>query len=128
MLDTKRLRQDLEATAQQLARRGFQLDVKQLAKLETQRKEIQVRTQQLQNERNTRSREIGKAKAQGEDVAPLMKQVASLGDQLKEAEAQLVGVQEKLDEIMLGIPNIPHASVPDGKDENDKRFHTKSNS
>jgi seryl-tRNA synthetase len=119
MLDPKLLRSELEQTAQRLARRGFQLDAQRLQDLENARKELQVQTQQLQNERNTRSKAIGKAKAQGQDIQPLLDEVANLGDKLKAAEERLSDVQNELSEITLGIPNVPHASVPDGKDEND---------
>ncbi len=119
MLDPRLLRSDLEQTTARLATRGFTLDAQALAALEDQRKQIQVRTQQLQNERNTRSKAIGKAKAAGEDAAPLLAAVADLGDQLKQAEAELETIQQRLNEILLGVPNLPHASVPVGRDESD---------
>ena len=119
MLDPKLLRNDLEGTAQQLARRGFVLDTKNLQALEERRKSIQTQTQQLQAERNSRSKGIGKAKAAGEDIAPLLKEVEGLGEQLKAAEHELASLQEELNSILMGIPNIPHASVPEGKGEED---------
>ncbi len=119
MLDPKLIRGQLDDTAQRLAARGFKLDTARLAALEAERKEVQVRTQALQNERNTRSKAIGKAKAGGEDVAPLMAEVADLGEQLKQAEMRLETLQNDLNEILLGVPNLPHSSVPAGKDEND---------
>ena len=119
MLDPKLLRTDLEATATQLARRGFQLDVTRIGALEARRKAAQVATQELQNERNTRSKAIGMAKAKGQDTAPLLAEVADLGDKLKQAEVELTQIQIELDELLLGVPNIPHASVPAGRDEND---------
>ncbi|MDH3899868.1 MAG: serine--tRNA ligase [Gammaproteobacteria bacterium] len=119
MLDPKLLRNDLDSVAAQLARRGFTLDTAELQSLETQRKEIQARTQELQAERNSRSRGIGKAKAAGEDIAPLLKEVEGLGDQLKAAGEELAGLQAALDGILMEIPNIPHDSVPDGKGEED---------
>ncbi|WP_455203546.1 serine--tRNA ligase [Kaarinaea lacus] len=119
MLDAKLLRTELSQTAEQLARRGFVLDTQQLADLEEKRKAIQVQTQQLQNERNTRSKAIGKAKAQGQDIQPLLDEVAQLGDQLKAAEDSLNSIQDQLNEILMGIPNIPHTSVPTGKTEDD---------
>lgn len=121
MLDPRLLRSDLAQTAARLASRGFTLDTRSLAALEDQRKQIQVRTQQLQNDRNTRSKAIGKAKAAGEDTAPLLAAVADLGDQLKQAEAELEAVQQRLNDILLGVPNLPHASVPVGRDENDNQ-------
>jgi seryl-tRNA synthetase len=119
MLDPKLLRNDLEGTAQQLARRGFVLDTEILQALEERRKSIQTQTQQLQAERNSRSKGIGKAKAAGEDIAPLLKEVEGLGEQLKAAEHELATLQEELHSILMGIPNIPHASVPEGKGEED---------
>jgi len=119
MLDPKYLRQDLENTAQLLQRRGYTLDVKLIAELEEQRKQIQVKTQELQSERNSKSKKIGQAKAKGEDIQPLLDEVAHLGDALKAAEEELSSIQVKLDDVLLTIPNIPHESVPVGKDEND---------
>ena len=85
MLDPKRLRSELEQTATQLARRGYALDTTTINTLENQRKTLQVRTQELQNERNTQSKAIGNAKAKGQDIQPLLSAVATLGDQLKHA-------------------------------------------
>jgi len=119
MLDQKHLRQDLEQTAQALQRRGFTLDTKRFAELEDQRKQIQVKTQELQAERNSKSKAIGAAKSRGEDIQPLLDEVAHLGDALKTAEENLSDIQAQLDDLLLSIPNLPHASVPDGKDEND---------
>lgn len=121
MLDPKFFRNELDATARALARRGYTLDTARIAALETQRKDLQVRTQNLQNERNTRSKAIGKAKAQGLDVGPLLAEVANLGDALKAAEAGLSDIQSQLDTLLMAVPNIPHASVPDGKNETDNR-------
>jgi seryl-tRNA synthetase len=117
MLDPRLFRTDLEATAAKLARRGFVLDTAAIARLEAERKELQARTQELQAERNAKSKAIGQAKAKGEDAAPLMAAVAGLGDRLKETEARLAAIQEELNAIALGVPNIPHESVPEGKDE-----------
>ena len=119
MLDPKLLRTDLAAVAAQLARRGFTLDTAAFEALEARRKAVQVRTEQLQAERKTRSKAIGQAKAKGEDVAPLMAAVADLGTELDTAAAELEQIQAELDDIMLGIPNLPDASVPDGKSEDD---------
>ena len=119
MLDPHILRTELEQTAAKLARRGFELDIASLEKLEQQRKTIQVETESLQSERNTRSKAIGKAKAAGEDIQPLLDEVADLGDKLKTAETELATVQSQLHEIHLGIPNIPFDDVPDGKSEDD---------
>ncbi|MET0025535.1 MAG: serine--tRNA ligase [Sedimenticola sp.] len=121
MLDPRLLRNELENTAQQLARRNVQLDVSLIASLEAKRKALQVSAQELQNERNSRSKGIGKAKAAGEDIQPLLAEVADLGDKLKAAQDELNDVQAQLRDITLGIPNIPHESVPQGSDEEDNR-------
>jgi seryl-tRNA synthetase len=121
MLDPKLFRTDLDHTAQLLARRGFTLDVSTITGLEERRKQVQILTQQYQNERNTKSKAIGQAKARGEDTKPLMDEVSSIGAALKQAEADLEKIQTDLTAITLGIPNIPHASVPDGKDEHDNQ-------
>jgi len=119
MLDPKLLRSDLENTAARLALRGFRLDTKRLAELEEQRKAVQVRTQQLQNERNASSTSVGRVKAAGQDTAPLLAAAAGLGDRLKQAEAEFEEIQTRLNAELLMIPNLPHGSVPEGKDEND---------
>jgi seryl-tRNA synthetase len=121
MLDPRLLRTDLDGVAAQIARRGVTLDRTRLETLETERKELQVAVQELQNRRNTSSRTIGKAKAAGQDVAPLLAEVADLGDRLKAAEERLDAVQSELTEIALSLPNLPHESVPDGADENHNR-------
>jgi seryl-tRNA synthetase len=121
MLDPHLFRNDLEATAEQLARRGFTLDTAAVSALEAERKTLQVQTQELQSERNQRSKAIGKAKANGEDIQPLLDAVADLGDRLKEAESRLGALQDELNAILMGVPNIPDTSVPDGKDENDNQ-------
>ena len=120
MLDPALLRSHLAETAARLAEtRGFELDVSAVESLETERKRLATETQELQNLRNTRSKAIGQAKARGEDTAPLMAEVAGIGDKLKANETALAEVQAKLADIALGIPNLPHESVPLGKDEND---------
>ena len=118
MLDPKRLRNDLDEVAAQLARRGFVLDVDNIRALEQRRKTLQVETEQLQNERKVRSKAIGQAKAKGDNVEPLMAEVAEIGERVKLAEQELASLQTELETIALGIPNILEASVPDGKDEN----------
>ncbi|MDZ7754437.1 MAG: serine--tRNA ligase [Gammaproteobacteria bacterium] len=119
MLDPRLIRNDLDTVAANLARRGVPLDRERLAALEEERKAVQVRTQELQNERNSRSKAIGKAKAAGEDIEPLRLEVARLGDELKAGEARLGVLQDELDDILLGIPNLLDPSVPDGRDEAD---------
>jgi seryl-tRNA synthetase len=121
MLDPKLFRTDLDNTARLLARRGFALDVLSITSLEEKRKQVQVLTQQYQNERNTKSKAIGLAKARGEDTKPLMDEVASIGAALKLGETELEQLQNDLNAITLGVPNIPHTSVPDGKDEHDNQ-------
>jgi len=117
MLDPKLLRSDPAAVAANLARRGFTLDVTRLAALEESRKKWQIRADELRNERNVHAKSVGKAKAQGQDIAPLLKQTETLGAQLAEAEAEFGKVQKELDDLALVIPNMLHASVPDGRDE-----------
>ena len=120
MLDPALLRSRLAETAARLAEtRGYTLDVSTVEALESSRKQLAMETQELQNLRNTRSKAIGQAKAKGEDVASLMAEVAGIGDKLKANEQALADAQAKLAAIALGIPNIPHASVPIGKDEHD---------
>ncbi len=120
MLDPALLRSRLAETAARLKEtRNYTLDVSAVEALESSRKQLAMETQELQNLRNTRSKSIGQAKAKGEDVAALMAEVAGLGDKLKANEQALAEAQAKLAEIALGIPNIPHESVPVGKDEHD---------
>ena len=119
MLDLKLLRTEPQEVAKGLARRGFQLDVGLLETLEAERRQAQLDAQTLQTERNARSKMIGKAKASGEDIAPLLAEIDDLGDQHKAAEARLAKVLEQLNELAMGVPNIPQADVPAGKDEND---------
>lgn len=121
MIDTKLLRTDLDAVAQSLAKRGFELDKAAFIALEEQRKTLQVQTEALQAERNTRSKNIGKAKASGEDIQPLLDEVASLGDQLDAAKAELSEVQTRYQALITHLPNLPHESVPVGKSEDDNQ-------
>jgi seryl-tRNA synthetase len=117
MLDPKLLRSDPAAVAANLARRGFNLDVARLNVLEEARKKSQVRVDELRNERNVHAKTVGKAKAQGQDIAPLLKQVEALGADLAQAEADLAVVQGELDQLVLGLPNMLDDSVPEGRDE-----------
>jgi seryl-tRNA synthetase len=117
MLDPKLFRTELDYVTEQLARRGFAFDAKAYAELESRRKDVQVRTQDLQNERNSRSKAIGQAKAKGEDIQPLMEQVQHLGDQLRQAENELAEIQSAITAMLEYIPNILDVSVPDGKNE-----------
>lgn len=118
MLDPSLLRGQLAETAARLqATRGFALDVAAFERLEGERKAIQIRTQELQNLRNTRSKAIGQAKARGEDAGAILAEVAGIGDELKASEARLEAILAEVDAIASGIPNLPDASVPPGADE-----------
>ncbi|KJK14838.1 serine--tRNA ligase [Pseudomonas sp. NPDC087612] len=117
MLDSKLLRGQLQEVADRLASRGFSLDVARIEALEERRKVVQTRTEQLQAERNARSKSIGQAKAKGEDIAPLMADVERMAGELASGKVELDGIQAELDGILLGIPNLPDDSVPVGADE-----------
>ena len=117
MLDPKILRSDIEAAATALARRGYTLEIERINALEEKRKQVQVRTQELQSVRNSKSKAIGKAKQAGEDVSAIMAEVGRLGDELRQCESDLDEVQAGLNDILMDIPNLPHASVPDGLNE-----------
>ena len=117
MLDPKLLRTEPEAVARALARRSFVLDVKTYSTLENKRKEIQTRMEQLRNERNVYSKEIGMAKGKGQDTSAFMAQVADIGNRLKSAEEEFAKIEAELDAIQLGMPNLLHDSVPEGRDE-----------
>ncbi len=119
MIDPKLIRSDLNNVVKRLNTRGYVLDAESLHRLEARRKEVQVRTQELQSRRNASAKEIGKVKAAGQDAAPLLAAVANFGDELKQAEAEQDQVQQQLDSILLDIPNLPHASVPQGRDKRD---------
>jgi seryl-tRNA synthetase len=122
MLDPVLLRGQLADTAARLrATRGFDLDVAALESLEAERKQIQTRTQELQNLRNTRSKAIGQAKGKGEDTTALMAEVAAIADELKASEVRFEELRGAIEAIALAIPNLPHESVPAGKDENDNQ-------
>ena len=117
MLDSKYLRAELAETAARQATRGFVLDVEKINALELQRRELQVATQELQNQRNSKSKAIGQAKARGEDITPLLSEVDGLGAELDRAKLQLDAVLAELDAIAATIPNLPDLSVPVGSDE-----------
>ncbi|AIL62575.1 serine--tRNA ligase [Pseudomonas alkylphenolica] len=117
MLDSKLLRGQLQEVADRLASRGFSLDVARIEALEERRKVVQTRTEQLQAERNARSKSIGQAKARGEDIAPLMADVERMANELASGKVELDGIQAELDSILLEIPNLPDESVPVGADE-----------
>ena len=117
MLDSKLVRAQLHEVAERLASRGFQLDVARFEALEAQRKSVQTRTEQLQAERNARSKSIGQAKQRGEDLEPLLAEVDRMGSDLEAGKRELETIQVELDNLLLNIPNLPDESVPVGADE-----------
>ena len=119
MLDPQLLRQDLEHVAAALARRGYHLDMEQFASLESSRKQLQTRVEELQSRRNKRSKEIGSAKAAGEDIEPLKQEVADLASELESSKRKLEDVRAALDHLLLDMPNLPADDVPAGKDDGD---------
>lgn len=119
MIDAKLLRTELDAVAASLAKRGFELDKAAFIALEEKRKNLQVQTESLQAERNASAKNIGKAKAAGEDIQPLLAAVADLGEKLDAAKAELGQVQTDYHNLIANLPNLPHESVPVGKDEQD---------
>jgi seryl-tRNA synthetase len=121
MLDPRWLRTDLDRVAEQLARRGLTLDKSRFEALEAERKGLQIAVQDLQNQRNIRSKAIGQAKASGQDIQPLLAEVSDLGERLKVADARLSEIQQEVSALSLSLPNLPDASVPDGRDEADNR-------
>lgn len=119
MLDPRLVRDNPQEIAELLKKKGYDFPVDAYNALEAERKQVQVDTERLQNERNTRSKSIGKAKASGEDIAPLLAEVGALGEQLDAAKEKLNQIQAQLDDILLSTPNLPDASVPAGADEDD---------
>ncbi len=119
MLDPQLFRQDLNQVNQQLKTRGFDLDIEEITTLESSRKQLQETTEALQAERNAASKKIGIAKSQGENPEAILASVSNIGEKIKQSQARLTEVQQSLQNIYSGIPNLPHASVPPGKDEND---------
>jgi len=119
MLDARVLRQETDQVAERLAKRGFDFDRDRFDALESERKTLQVETENLQAERNAESKKIGKAKAAGEDIQPLIAAVGELGDRLDAAKARLGEIAEELDAFLAGIPNLPDDDVPVGESEDD---------
>jgi seryl-tRNA synthetase len=119
MLDPQLLRNDLDRVASGLARRGYHLDMEQFAALESRRKQLQTRVEELQSRRNARSKEIGRAKARGEDIEPLKREVSDLGDELSSGQEQLEDVRHALEHLMLDMPNLPADGVPQGSDDSE---------
>ena len=121
MLDQKLVRNNLQEVADKLIKKGFKLDVVKLNSLEECRKQLQIDTENLQSERNSKSKEIGKLKAQGEDTTGVMAAVSAFGTQLDAKKIELKEVQDRLNIMLMEIPNIPHESVPPGADEEDNQ-------
>jgi len=119
MNDPKILRADLQKAYQILKKRGFELDIKKIASLEEQRKELQTKTQELQNIRNENAKKVGLAKAKGEDISIMLTQTNKLGIELESQLTELTKVQDELQQIYTSIPNLPHESVPEGTSEKD---------
>ena len=119
MIDPKLLRNDPEAVAANLARRGFEFDAAAYRELDERRRSLQLEAQELRNQRNERSKAIGQAKQRGEDIEPLKAEVADLGERLERAEQALGEVQERLEALHLELPNLLDEQVPDGADEAD---------
>src|SRR3974390_2833111 len=119
MLDPQPLRGDIDSVARRLAARPFTLDVAAFQTIEDKRKAVQTRTQDLQSSRNQLAKRIGQAKAKGEDVAPLMAESARANSELNELEKRLESIQQQIQDFVLGVPNIPHESVPAGKSPDD---------
>ena len=117
MLDPKLLRNNIAFVTQELLRRGFALDIDEYQSLEADRRSLQAETEDLQNERNVKSKLIGQAKAKGEDVSPLLAEVSGLGEKLDLAKKRFGEVREQLEQLLKSIPNLPDASVPEGEDE-----------
>ncbi len=122
MLDPRLLRNDPESVAIRLRVKNFELDVATIRSLESRRKEAQIRTESLQAERNHRSKAIGQAKARGEDIEPLLAEVADLGEQLATGKKELEDIQTELDALLWSIPNLPDSSVPPGASEDDNEL------
>ena len=119
MLDIQLIRKDIDGVAARLAARGVELDTGRINLLEAERKDIQTRTQDLQARRNQISRQIGAMKSRGEDTVALMAEVNGLSDELKAGEQRVAALQDELSQVLMTIPNLPHESVPTGKDEKD---------
>ena len=117
MLDPKLLRNNIAFVTQELLRRGFALDIDEYQSLEADRRSLQAETENLQNERNVKSKLIGQAKAKGENVSPLLAEVSGLGEKLDLAKKRFGEVREQLEQLLKSVPNLPDASVPEGEDE-----------
>lgn len=119
MLDPRLMRAELDQVEMQLARRGFKLDTTAFRDLEARRRDVQEKTQSLQSERNSRSKLVGQAKARGENIEPLLAEMQNFGDELKRMESELDDIQQQLESLLLGVPNLLDAEVPEGRSEAD---------
>jgi seryl-tRNA synthetase len=117
MLDIQLLRKDLDGVAKRLADRGYTLDVAAFTALEAERRDTQTRTEEMQARRNSLSKQIGAMKGKGEDTSAVMAEVGGIGDEMKASAAKLDEIQKRLSDLLLGVPNLPHESVPMGDDE-----------
>ncbi|MEM5372279.1 serine--tRNA ligase [Paraburkholderia azotifigens] len=117
MLDIQLLRKDIDGVAKRLADRGYTLDVAAFSALEAERRAIQTRTEELQAKRNSLSKQIGAMKGRGEDTSAVMAEVGGIGDEMKASAVQLEDIQKRLSDLLLGVPNLAHESVPVGNDE-----------
>jgi seryl-tRNA synthetase len=119
MLDIQLFRNQLDSVVEKLAKRKFEFDVQSFSQLEAERKQVQTQTETLQAQRNNASKQIGMAKAKGEDVSAIMAEVAGIGEQLKASEERLQAIQQQLQDFFLNVPNLPQDSVPVGQSETD---------
>ena len=122
MLDPQLIRNELNAVAKALDKRGVSIDTNKIQKIEAKRKAIQIKTEKLQADRNLISKEIGEIKAKGEDTENLLEKVTSIKNQLEKNEEELTAIQQELNELIIVIPNIPHESVPDGNSDEDNQL------
>ena len=119
MIDPKLLRNNFDVVNAALAKRGVQLDAGEWAALENRRKDIQQKTENLQAERNQGAKQVGQIKKAGGDASELMARMQAVGEEMKAAEIELAALQQEIESKSLSIPNLPHESVPEGKDEHD---------
>jgi seryl-tRNA synthetase len=117
MLDSRLLRSDAAGVAARLKIKGFEFEIERFEALEAERRVLQTETEQLQSERNTKSKAIGRAKAAGQDIEPLLAEVGDLGEKLDAAKERFAALQAELADLLRGVPNLPHDSVPEGDDE-----------
>ncbi len=119
MLDIALLRKDIAAVAARLKTRPFDLDIEAFNALESERRSVQMRTEELQAKRNALSKQVGVLKGKGEDASAVLAEVAAVPEQVKALEGQLANIQARLQNYMLNVPNVPHESVPAGRSADD---------